>query len=1060
MPVTKVPVVHKFGIISYSQRLQLQERLLKQSFPEVQGSKQSAVHTSRLPLEITETFIQQYNNAKGLDECEKFEDLAQKMLERIKRRTGVRVGSQGQHINLPLAWTELSQLAQCKGSIQEDCLDVLIISLDQAPLEHCHIPALFFLAETMLYWLRTDVIHQPYLRTAEIKLLRMGQLVFTRLFYHHMAGELREEKEFKERLFTYLDGLKDYQDAYRPYPNALLSLRFVIAVGKIILSDLDLVTAQAKEEKSSSDQPDQEKGSKPQTVHKERQKLPVSASSTRKVTTPKSLASSSRATRFSFHSRPDSTTWDSKLFSTVSSKACDAHSACWGNSGALSSSIHDLSPTLWHSLDVWRCTNHLGRGLSHALRALACCASGLANETWIDTTCSMLILAEAAKSNLAALKVMQNLAKGEIPQDFQDSPPSSRHTEESDTFSMENGDCGEEDSPVSDTSSRPSLSDIFERSEEGETESRVKPSEIDSSPDSFQEQQHVTAESPMQDRPGKVQDCTGDGGQEQRCQEDGSPDIEHSRQEDGAQVTRGFAEAKSNDSDLDGKGSKPDGKGSSHKEEDSKLDGKGFNQPEEGSKLDGEGSSQDEEGSVLDGNGSSQEGKDSRGNERPKPVLRDPGVSKHNTGREVSFDENIQLAVVEELNTSDPAVSAGLSASKEEAQSCVDLAHQSQEDSSVLDALDTNKRTGHRQDSADLSGRGSRASSAPTFTNQASVVSPGLHGWHWETGIMYTEVMADICLHGSSSHIQKRALVGDNEDFREVLRRRITQMPLSSAGLLDLAFFHSATDSKDGSENDWSWRIRYGAIHSLVKICRCLTNDKAKEGLRNVAWATLIHAHSKEKDDRVLEALKVGEVHSTLESLAGSHMATPANVIGGRIAARLASIYLPPLPCPVSIPTSKKSRTRRSRYPTSVKTDTHSRQPLRTSLRDEVTLATALHQPQPSFNVRMSFDLRRIVEDQVQYGQTLVYCRGSGTVWSDFSVLWKIVYSVVRLWCIVEDQVQYGQTLAYCGGSGTVWSEFDVLWRIRYSMASLWCIVEDQVQYGQTLVYCGGSGTV
>lgn len=108
-------------------------------------------------------------------------------------------------------------------------------------------------------------------------------------------------------------GLKDYQDAYRPYPNALLSLRFVIEVGKIVLSDLDLVTAQVKEEEqSSSDQPDQENESKPKTVQKGRPEK-LSASSTRKVTTPKSLASSSRVTRFSFHSRPDSTTWDSKV---------------------------------------------------------------------------------------------------------------------------------------------------------------------------------------------------------------------------------------------------------------------------------------------------------------------------------------------------------------------------------------------------------------------------------------------------------------------------------------------------------------------------------------------------------------------------------------------------------------------------------------------------------------------------------------------------------------------------------------------------------------------------
>ena len=58
----------------------------------------------------------------------------------------------------------------------------------------------------MLYWLRTDAVHQPYLRTGEIKLLRMGQIVFTRLFYHHMAGQLQGHEEFKNRLYTYLDG--------------------------------------------------------------------------------------------------------------------------------------------------------------------------------------------------------------------------------------------------------------------------------------------------------------------------------------------------------------------------------------------------------------------------------------------------------------------------------------------------------------------------------------------------------------------------------------------------------------------------------------------------------------------------------------------------------------------------------------------------------------------------------------------------------------------------------------------------------------------------------------
>lgn len=46
------------------------------------------------------------------------------------------------------------------------------------------------------------------------------------------------------------------------------------------------------------------------------------------------------------------------------------------------SSIHDLSPTLWHALDVWRCSDHLGKGFHQAVRALSHCGSHLATEHW------------------------------------------------------------------------------------------------------------------------------------------------------------------------------------------------------------------------------------------------------------------------------------------------------------------------------------------------------------------------------------------------------------------------------------------------------------------------------------------------------------------------------------------------------------------------------------------------------------------------------------------------------------------------------------------------------
>lgn len=62
----------------------------------------------------------------------------------------------------------------------------------------------------------------------------------------------------------------------------------------------------------------------------------------------------------------------------------------------------------------------------------------------------------------------------------------------------------------------------------------------------------------------------------------------------------------------------------------------------------------------------------------------------------------------------------------------------------------------------------------------------------------YTDTLADICLHGTTSNIQKMALVGDNRDVS--LLHRISQpvCPLNSAGLLDLAYFRGLHEKSDG----------------------------------------------------------------------------------------------------------------------------------------------------------------------------------------------------------------------------------------------------------------------
>ena len=49
-------------------------------------------------------------------------------------------------------------------------------------------------------------------------------------------------------------------------------------------------------------------------------------------------------------------------------------------------SVHDLSPFLWHALDVWRCTNHLSGWLSEAFKALSHCGMGLVSIIYIVIT--------------------------------------------------------------------------------------------------------------------------------------------------------------------------------------------------------------------------------------------------------------------------------------------------------------------------------------------------------------------------------------------------------------------------------------------------------------------------------------------------------------------------------------------------------------------------------------------------------------------------------------------------------------------------------------------------
>ncbi|XP_077996992.1 uncharacterized protein LOC144450269 [Glandiceps talaboti] len=851
MPITKVPIIHKFGIISQSQREQLQERLMKQAYnkPDVSSNRVTA---TRNPLDINDDFISQYNDASTYEEKKKVEDLAKKMLSRAKRRVGIKDGSHGNHVDLPRGWSELSILAQCQGHVQEEALDTLIISLDQAQLVRSHIPSLFFLAETTLYWLRTDAMNQPYLRSGEIKLLKMGHLVFTRLFYHHMSGHLHGHSEFKNRLVTYLEGFMECQEAYSPYPGAHLSLRYISEVGKMIIGHQQVDPGEVKEADKTA---------------------------------------------------------DDKLVFDIDDD--DDHKVASG----IESSIHDLSPTLWHALDVWRCSVHLSTGLQEALHALALCGSGIASENWVDAASALQVITEAAKNNMSVLKTLQNLGRGIIPGQERDSDGMKRHSSQDFSLSVSNTLANEMDSILSnvslDTSAQdvdlPELQELEQKKMSQESDLMVVRPEGEGYYSKSSRHASMTAlvGTPQDRKEEALSSESIDGRITEQSSEPGS-----------------IADISTGDESLDSAG------GIQATQHDGPI-------------------SSGEDSDLAPGDHSETEA-------RPDDVTQMKMMkTTPSTKREVTWDEKL---------TDDKHSSRGPSRGVNDTSRSSMRSTIKSPKSVTIDPVPNTAYYAEIGTSLPSAGRTSQATSMTSYTNIPVPDLTGLRGWRWEVVFMYTEMMTALCLHGKSAAIQKLSLLGTGRPNVLPTYKKDESSVMASAGLLDLAEFQTLTETGERGSGDWSWRIRYTAVQGLVKLCRCVQGDKCREGLRTVAWNALMRCHTRERDDRVLEAFKVGQVEAELEAKRLQSMSgSPVENLSAKLAAGLASIYLPPLPPPIESPKPNKARGKKTPSPAPGVPKLTQTRP---SLREDIMLSMALYEPGVDYKTRTSLDLKRIVEDQ------------------------------------------------------------------------------------------------
>nr|XP_020824479.1 transmembrane protein 232 isoform X2 [Phascolarctos cinereus] len=229
MPITRVPVINRFGVISASYH----EELLKRSSENI---TEVNIKKPRKPLLITKEFINKFNNTENPQDKKLLQDQATKMLFRCKRRLGLSSLGVGSHVDLPAAWTEAIYLAQCKGEIQEEALNMLCASLDHASLNCSHLTTLFFIAESVLYRICCDASQKSYLYSSEIKLTKIGFLTFLRLSVYHLYGNLEDFEEHLIRLQPYLYALCFCEITYCKYPNILSSVAFIQKTGEVICS--------------------------------------------------------------------------------------------------------------------------------------------------------------------------------------------------------------------------------------------------------------------------------------------------------------------------------------------------------------------------------------------------------------------------------------------------------------------------------------------------------------------------------------------------------------------------------------------------------------------------------------------------------------------------------------------------------------------------------------------------------------------------------------------------------------------------------------------------------
>lgn len=245
--------------------------------------------------------------------------------------------------------------------------------MEYAHLSALQIPTLFFLAETVIYWIRTDTVNQPFLRAFEIKLLKVGQLIFQRIYFYLTEEDNQSQNDLKEHLAIYLQGFEDYENAYSPYPDALLYMRYITRVGEYITKDATSISNGSDEKQNNSNSYETGTGGDAE----------------------EETLDDVRDARLFEESQ------QAEQQQTLDSSEFKDRSGLFNELNETKDSLH-ISPLVTQASVALSMLNrkYAERQLDACLEALIECASRIGKDNWVDSAHALAIVGECAKVNM------------------------------------------------------------------------------------------------------------------------------------------------------------------------------------------------------------------------------------------------------------------------------------------------------------------------------------------------------------------------------------------------------------------------------------------------------------------------------------------------------------------------------------------------------------------------------------------------------------------------------------------------------------------------------------